>query len=251
MNKKDIKTLIIITGILLFITFISYLIFSGIEMKEKTLNASFIVNGKNYWQYQNNNWQDLNNINSINWKQYKVYTNNSYINTYYVTANNNKLYFFDKDNNSYHIEPPTLAISSKSNVEPINYEQEELNNNDQDIISSYLKSVKIKYNGEYSIKEKYKTDLDNNGELDYIYIISNQLYSDDEFYIIFAKYGNKNITINKQTDTENLSRYELGWILNITSDKLPTIILKKYYLDNYEYHLYQYTKKNNYQELFK
>lgn len=249
LNKKDIKTLIIITCILLFISFVSYFIFSGIDMKEQQLNSSFIVDGNNYWQYNDKNWKNLNSIDSINWEKYKVYTNNNYVDTYYVTSNSGKLYFFDKDNNSYHVDSPTLAISSDSNVGPINYEQEEINTSDQDIINSYLKSIKITYNGDYSVFEKYKTDLDNNGESDYIYILSNQLYSDDVFYIIFARCGSKNITINKQIVEENIEQYELAWIININSDKLPSIILKRYYLDNYEYYLYQYSKKNGYQQV--
>lgn len=250
MQKKDIKTLIIIAGILVFISFISYIIFSAFNIKETSLNSSIIVDGNSYWQYQDKNWKDLPNMDSIDWKQYRVYTNNNYIDTYYVTLTNNKLYFFDKDNNSYHLDSPTLSISAKSNVSPIDYIEEDIDNDDQTIINSYLKSQKINYTGEYSIKEKYKTDLNNDQQADYIYLISNQLYSDNPFYIMFARHKNKNISIIKQIGEENIEQYKLAWILNITSDNLSNIILKKYYLDGYHYYLYKYDKKHEYEKLF-
>lgn len=246
MNKKDLKTIIIISSVLIFISFISYLIFNGIENNKKAFNASIIVEGKEFWQYNKGNWQDLEKIDSIDWQEFKVYSENKYINNYFITTANNKTYFFDSNRESYKVTSPFLGISIESKTAPIDYTQSEFTEEDNKIINKYLNKNNINYNGEYSTKEKYSTVI--NTKQSNIYIISNELYSDEVFYIIFMRYDNKNITIIKQDG--KIDKFQLAWILDININKMPTIILKKEYMEDYEYYLYTYDKNNEYKKNF-
>ena len=71
------------------------------------------------------------------------------------------------------------------------------------------------------------------------------LYSDDVFYVVFANIDNDYITINKQVGVSEIKRYTLGWVLNITNDKLNDIILREEDREFYNYYLYRYFKGSN------
>ena len=223
------------------------LLVSSIQEKEKNdISAYLVIDGNRVLRYDGNNWEKVDSLENITMKEFKVYSNNDYKGDYFLTKTNNKYYFFDDKYNSYNIESPFLAVSVKSKLEPINYELVELNDSDYDIVDNYLKKIKINYSGDYSKQEKYVTDLNGDNKRDYIYVLSNQLYSDDVFYVVFAKCGSKYITINSQTSANDIKDYELAWILTSSKDKFNDIILKSDKNEVYNYYLYRYNQKNGY-----
>lgn len=233
-------------GLLLSFCLIFYFVYSFF-VSDKSFDANIILDGNKFFKYKNNSYENLISMEAIGKSEFKIYSSNTYIDNYIVSESNKKFYFFDKDYNSYDIGSPFLAISVDSSLMPLEYSKIEFESEDMNIINDYLKSININYNGEYNTKDKYLVDLDNDGSNDdYIYILDNELYSNDIFYIIFARVGNKSITINKQIDVSNIEKYELGWIFNVGNDGFNDIILKKMYVESYEYFLYRYSEKNGY-----
>ena len=229
----------------------SYVGLSYFEKSKKSFDGFLLVDGSEYWQYSNDSWKETNNIEEIDWHKFHVFSQNVYINDYYLSFYNNKYYFFDVDKNSYKVERPFLASSVESNISVVNYIDSSVSDDDMNIIGTYLSTNNILYHGNYSVLKKYVVDLDGKSTDDYVYVISNQLYSDeDAFYIVFAYYDDKIVTIDKQTGGDSFYDYDLAWVINVKSNGIHDIILKKYYKDNYVYSLYQYSKKNGYIRLF-
>ena len=237
MKEYNIKTFLIVIVPMLLMAIIA-IMFSH---KDKNYNVSLIVNGIDYWKYNNKKWTNLETSDEIDWKKYDIYSSNKYINSYYVTINNNKTYFFDSNNDSYDVEPPYLAITSKSNIKILNFKEVEFNDSDNNIINFYLRKIKINYEGEYSKQKKYITDINNDNKEDYLYIISNELYTDKNvFYLVFAKYNNKIIAINNQINKDIFIHYDISWILNMQHNGFNNIILTEPKEYNTRYYLYTY-----------
>lgn len=249
MKKKDLKILLSFIIIFLCIGITMYAVNLNKNNQKKKLDTSFIINGISYWQYIDKKWKNIYSIDDIDWDLFKVYSSNEYIDNYYITTNQTKLYFFDKKNNSHNVSRPFLAINKDSIIAPINYRGENLNNTDYNNISEYLQELKIKYNGEYSLAMKYTADINGDNNDEDIYIVSNELYSDQTFYLIFAKVENKYITINKQVNKDEITKYNISWIINIKNKNYYDIILSTMTKENNEYHLYEYDKNNNYKEI--
>lgn len=249
MTKSEIKTLVLFIITFLFVFVFCYIVFTKEEEHNNSLNANIIVDGSRFLEYKNLRWSDLKNLKSVETDQFKVYSDNNYFGDYFVTSANDMYYFFDSDYNSYEVDSKFLAISKNSSLSIIDYNKENFNEEDNRIINKYLGSIDIKYYGDYSIKEKYVTNLNNDEDRDYIYILCNDSYSDNVFYVIFAKVSNKLITINKQVNVDNLEKYELAWILNTTNDSYNDIILNINVFESFDYYLYSYNGDKEYNEI--
>ena len=242
MRKKDIRLFLIIVGPMFILGLIAYFISIN---SSSTHNVSFIVNGMNFWKYDNNLWKSFIDIDDLDWKKYAVYSNNRFIDNYFVTITNDKTYFFDKNNDSYDVEFPYLAISVESDIKPVNYKSLDISDDDIKIINSYLKKNKINYNGDYSEEKKYVVDINGDNKDDYIYIISNELYSLDKvFYSVFAYCNNKYVTIDLQIDSDEIVHYDLSWVLNMKHNGYYNIILTEPREYDEKYYLYEYNNQN-------
>ena len=251
LTKREIKILFIFVVVFLVMFSLCYIIVIREEQRKKSFNASVIVDGNRFFQYKDLVWSDLKRVENLKNDQFKVYSDNNYLGDYLVTFTNNKYYFFDLEYNSYDVDSKFLAINKDSNLSIVNYFDSSFDDVDNNVISKYLNSININYIGEYSVKNKYITDLDNDEKEDYIYILCNELYSDEIFYVIFAKVGNKIITINKQINVDDIVKYELMWIFNTSSNKYNDIILGKSVFEAYDYYLYSYDGDKEYDELLK
>ncbi len=249
MKKYNVKTFLIVIVPLIIMCVIAFMF----SQKDRNYITSFIINGSNYWRYKNKRWEDLSSSNDIDWQKYDVYSKNRYINNYYVTITNNKSYFFDSQNDSYEVDSPYIAIKSDTNIRLLNYNEHELDNNDIRSIKRYLKKIKIKYNGEYSIQKKYITDINNDNIEDNLYIVSNELYTDDNlFYIVFAKCNTRLITIDNQIKKDTFIHYDLAWVLNMEHNGFNNIILTEPKEYDTKYYLFSYNiDAKNYNYVFK
>ena len=249
MNKTDFKTLIVILVVLLAFLLVVFVIYNSTEKEKQDMSGNFIVDGNRFFEYNGTKWSDLGSIDSIIMNKFNIYSNNTYVGNYSVSENNGKYYFFDDEYESHDITSPFIAISEDSEVSVIDYKMADFSSSDYNKASEYLRSIDIDYNGEYNVSDKYIVDLNNDNKSDYIYVLSNQLYSDDVFYVVFANIDNDYITINKQIGVSEIKRYSLGWVLNISNDKLNDIILREEDREFYNYYLYRYFKKREYQRI--
>ncbi len=249
MNKTDFKTLIVILVVLLAFLLVVFVIYNFTEKEKQDMSGNFIVDGNRFFEYNGTKWSDLGSIDSIIMNKFNIYSNNTYVGNYSVSENNGKYYFFDDEYESHDITSPFIAISEDSEVSVIDYKMADFSSSDYNKASEYLRSIDIDYNGEYNVSDKYIVDLNNDNKSDYIYVLSNQLYSDDVFYVVFANIGNDYITINKQINVNEIEKYTLGWVLNISNDKLNDIILRKEVMEFYDYYLYRYFKNQEYQRI--
>jgi hypothetical protein len=251
MNKSQVKILSFITLIFLVFLVVIFLYSSKEKTENSFYDGSIIIDGYKYLSYESKKWQSESLEDFSYNEKFKVYSVSEFIGDYIIKEANHKYYFFDKDYNSHNINSPFLAISNESNLSMVSgVVSSLLDVEDDNVINKYLKSINIDYVGDYSIKEKYIFLNDDNVE-NSVYIISNQLYSDSVFYLIFAKYGNKLITINNQMNVDDIIHYKLLWVLNSNVDGYNDLILGDVIMESYNYYFYSYNSKDKeYNKLF-
>ena len=233
MKKTNMKIMI---GLIVFslILLIIILIFSKFETKDV---GYIVLDNSNIYEYKNHKFKISKDDDYI-WKKYNIYSNYNYVNKYYISKNN-RTYFFNDNNESMSVESPFIAFGDKLNIKLIDYKEDNnISDSDKSNIIKYLKSKNINYDGEYSTLEKYIVDLDDNGKNDNIYVVSNQLYSDDVFYVIFADVGFKFIDISFQNNN-NIIYYDIKWILSTKEKMLYDIVLYRIKNENYDFYLYR------------
>lgn len=242
MNKNDLKTLVHLLILFAILALIAFGI-SIFENKNMKLNGSVIVDNNLFLEYKQKEWKNLQSIDNIEMEKFDIYNKNSYAGQYKITETNGRNYFFDDNYESVDISSPYIAFSNKSSMAIKKCKKVKFSNEDYNEVAKYLKKINVSYSGEYNTKEKYETNLNNNNKKDYIYIVSNQLYSDDNIlYLVFAKIDNKYIEIDNQINKTNLTNYEVGWILNTSSNNYSDILLSYTKFESNEYYLYRFNK---------
>ena len=237
MNKKNFKI------VLFFVILFSIFMIIALIYQKNTFNnrGYFVIDGQKIYEYSNREYY-VAASNDIDWNEFNIYSNNEYRGVYYLVKSDNKYYFFDKNNESYKINSPFVGISKGLNFDLISYSKENFNDEDYRNINEYLKKEKINYNGEYSEQKKYVVDLDNNGNMDYVYVLSNQLYSDNSFYVVFVKIGSKYLTVSFQNESSNFNIFDLGFVVKTGDVKYNDIILSYYEFEEENYQLFRYSK---------
>jgi hypothetical protein len=228
------------------------LFFIVLKNKEKETNYSntaqyVIIDNFYYWKYQKLQWQVLDNIldptstaTEINWKNYDVYVDNKYLNTYKYVLMNDKSYFFDNDDNEIDVSETNILLSKNSNFNLKKFNEISFDDNDYNIVKNILNNKNYNYN-DLTIKKKYTIATNNN-----IYILSNYdgLNNDiDEssiYYIVFLRINKKNYILVDTTYSELAYNYDLAYVLNINNNKINNIILSYTCDEDICYDMYQY-----------
>ena len=220
MNKSNIKVFILL--IIVFAIFFALAYF--FQDDRKLSKGLVIINGYNTYEYRYRNWRKASNY-GIKWTKFNVYSNQEYVGKFSVNVNN-KFYFFDDKIKSHEIEYPFIAFGVDLNIKLVNYKEDSISDNDTVIINNYLKSKKNNYTGQFNVLKKYDVDLNNDKNNDYIYVVSNQLYTDNYIYSVFAYVDSKYIDISYLSKDDNYKSYDLAWVLSVGNDNYNDIILK-------------------------
>ena len=237
MNKSNVKVFI-----LLIIVFVIMFLLAYFFQEDRKLSKGLVViNGYNTYEYKYRNWNKVSNY-GIKWTKFNVYSNQTFVGKFSVNVNNNKYYFFDDKIKSYQIEYPYIAFGTDLKIKLKNYSEETYTSDDINLVSKYLEIKKNSYRGEYNVFKKYVADLNGDNKEDYIYIVSNQLYTDNYIYTIFAKVGSKFVDISYLTKDDDYKAYDLAWILSVGNDKFYDIILKDNSSERTRCYLLRYAK---------
>ena len=234
MNKNNIKIFITLVTVFILLIIIAFIISTGTILKK----GYIIIDEYAVLKYKNNNWHKASSE-DISWKKFTVYSGNKYVGKYKLRKSD-RYYFFDDKIKSYDIEKPFIAFSSQFNVGLVDYSKESFNDDNLKVVNNYLKKKKINYNGKYNVFDHYLVDLNNDNKVDSVYVISNQLYSNKPFYIVFAKIGLRYVDISIKQGDKISPFYGLKWVITTKNNGVCDIILNDKSSEKTKYYLLRY-----------
>lgn len=167
------------------------------DIVRKNPDYNIIIYPNNIVSYKNGIWAENKGLNTTN-LLFDVYVNNNPLGQKYLTYND-KWNLYENNNgmkNFINYEGELLAVNTNKPYNLFNYTNTELNDNDKNIISSYLTENGITYNYEDLTKSKVIYDVNRDGMRDEIYFISNAFTELEDVYnksfsIGFVKYYNE------------------------------------------------------------
>lgn len=224
-DKKNIKFIIII--IFLFIIYMFFAFFL-VNRKDDNVVNYLIIGDALIWQENSDKWYQLNDYNDMMNNNYWVYNDNDILKAQNVQYSNYKWYFFDENYNQVNNDNFRLAYSGKEKMKVANYQEENYESIDEDIISEVTKeSDEEKVDLYRKSLKKIEYDFDNDGTTEVIYTFSDYVldvmsYS-PENYMVFTK-NNKVVDVIKTDNNDILSFVE---ILDIDFDDQYEIVVSK------------------------
>ena len=239
MDKK--KSIIIISVVLIICLLIVFLVSS---LSSNNYSHYYLVLDNEIIKYEDESYTkvDPSDMDKESFKilSLKTYLGNFFYDHYDYDSSN---IFFMKEDKSYLFDKPLLGL--QDNAEYINYEK--INLEEEELLSFIptFDKVNIDNTSFFTEASKVEIDLDNNGEIDYIY---NFLYegedeSDDFSTIIVEINGNRSILdedIPKEVDNiYEITKMSLEYILDLDNDKNYELIFTKTTSDNPEYSIYK------------
>lgn len=169
MKNNRIYIFLIIAFIVFF--FLVFLLYGKDSIRKEKEEVLMLVGDNTIWSYSQNHWYDNSDeIEKYNWKKFKVYLDGKYSDEYYVWYDE-KWYIFDKDKEPKSYQEKFLAMQSNYDIKVKQFNSEP--NNNQDIVSKYLKDKGLSSASQLTTNTKTTLDIDNDNKDETIYIISN------------------------------------------------------------------------------
>ena len=215
-------------GLIIFaLIIIGYILFAiyGLPYIDSIFNKHIYIDNSVRWVYKNNKWSNIeyNSNSNINLKKYNVYNTNSkkHVGKYNLKFEKDKWYIVNKGN--YALYPVTMFAYKGTGIKIINYD---INYNlDKNIINKILTKFNINNYSEINLASSISVDLNNDGEDEIIYSISN-MYSEsaeDVYFSVMAIYedGEYKIIKFEKMDENYLAKkimFEVFAIMDYNND---------------------------------
>lgn len=237
--------IIIISGIIIFLGLVSFLVYKVNYKKSKYL---YLFTGDTEmvrWYYNDDTWYIVNNNKQLT-EKFDVYINGNYMGAYNLVYNN-RWYFFDNDNKSSNIIGDFMI---NTNYEFTSFKFQENNINDQKIIDK----LKKRFTSDSKDYEIYLNEITiDNEDLEKIYVASFKEVS-DEYEVIGPTYSavftyiNNKINFIKEFDFSNSSAskcyLDLEGIFTFENKNIKILLSCQHY-DNIPSDYYMLEKKWN------
>lgn len=238
--KKSNKSIIIFIVLLIGLSTI-FMLTIGVKLIKDNKNKDVIIVGNEaIFEKQDNKWVNISfaDINNYNWKKYYTYIDNQYYG-YYSLYNNEKWYLFKDKNQAVNYNGDLLALNGETRYKVVQFNLHDIEN--KDYITKVLNDNNIKDDSELSSSSVVYVDIDNDGEKEPIYTISNKFSMEDVgntyFSFIFMVKNDKIIYLYKKLEKDLDSSYSgckpyINSILDVDEDDQYELILSCGYYSN-------------------
>ena len=255
MIKK--RTYIILILIMVIFFGLTYIFLGSDNLKRRKYESTILVGNNSTFVYQNQKWSRLYNDNSefknLNWKEFDVYSGGEKLGEYLLWYDT-KWYAFDKNRKAKIINDDFIGINTNYEMKVLSYKEESFTSSDY--VTQILSENKLPTNSQFTANYKIDLDIDEDGILEELYVISNVFPMDFSpnklFSIVFLVKGDniyylyKDIRDNKSfngckphiqsiLDADNDNNYEILLSCNEYSNSSQTDILYKYDLEKDEF----------------
>lgn len=227
------KKIYIILMVMLVVFFFVFFILYGIdEIKTKDDQATIIVGDNTVWQYQNKRWLNVEGITSFqdyNWHTFEVFQDNQKIGDYSLWYDD-RWYVFDQDKNTISIEGNLLAYEANYDLSVSPFLEQKIS--DYKPVEKVLSRYGIDTSSKFSNSLQISFDIDQDGENEEFYLITNAFAIDftpdvlfsfvfmvknDEIYMIYEN--------TEQTSIYNTCKPYFTSFLDVNRDHNYEIIL--------------------------
>lgn len=244
MKNANFKPIIILIVIFVIYILTFFLVFSGKNQgstqkksdnnkTESTINYSYmLINNTSNWRYYKGTWSsfDPSNFNN-NKKTFKVYNDCKFLGNYYL-SHANVWDVYDSSENFVGYSGNLFAVSTDLNYTPVSTQTREMTSDEIDLVKT---NMGIKNIGYMSEKEAVDVDLDHNGIMDKIIIVSNVGSEEVEekfFNVIYVVLNNnmQKLVEDNIASKDSLSSisYNFSYIINDGTGKDGIIVGYRY-----------------------
>lgn len=225
-------------------------------------NDYVIINDKDIFKITNNKWTKINkrNINRLSFSNSYSLIGDKFIGKTYLNSNKDNFEIYDSAYQKIDATDTLITLNTKKEIEDIKIAKQYNAFDDVDMqnVNNILKRYSLD-DESFSVTLKYITDLNNDGEDDIIYSISNFYDQDNRskaFSLIFSSINNNIEMIDEvivdSADEYSTSTIYLKSVLDIDQDNNYELIISNasYGNDNNCYSIYRYdTGSNSFEKL--
>ena len=228
----------------------------------KSNNYYVIISDKEIFKVHNNKWSKISNrnINRLSFGNSYSINNNRFIGKTYLNSSKDNLEIYDNTYQKISVSDTLITINTNKKIEDIKIASffDSIDDVDMNNVNNILKRYSLE-NEMFNLNLKYIADLNNDGNDDIIYSISNFYDTEDKskaFSIIFSCINDNlevidEVIVDKADELNSKSLY----LKNISDididDKYELIVANTSYgNDNVCYSIYRYdTSSNNFVKL--
>ena len=179
------KRYIILIIVILLFGFSLYYFVGKDSIKAQKVKTTILLNNDTVFEYNNRSWIKVNDsyINDYNWKEFDVFLDSTYKGKKLVW-HDDEWYIFDKNKNAVNYNERFIGV--KANYEINVKDFEIISDEDNGYANALLSEYHLPATSELTSNDKVIVDIDNDGENEEIYIISNTFPMDTEPDTIFS-----------------------------------------------------------------
>lgn len=229
--------------------------FFGIFDKDAKEGTYLVIGNNTRWTYQDGEWKDIEEQdNFFDKNKFQIYKDFEYKGDYYMQYYNDTWYFFDDNNSSHNLYGELVAYYSENPIDVLSFKIEELTSVSEinNLIKEY--DVSIESLKELSVNQKVSIDIDNDGELEHIYSLSNLAGEEEgstEYTFSILLYEDnqkieglhKNVSLTSSKVVENY--YLISNFIDINNNQDYEMIIEKSYPLSIQYNCHMmYQLKN-------
>lgn len=223
----------------------------------KSNNDYVIINDKDIFKVTNSKWTKINkrNIDRLSFSNSYSLDGDNFVGKTYINSNKDNFEIYDSEYQKINIADTLITLNTKKDIKDIKTAKQYNTFGDDDMVNvnSILKRYSL--NDEtFNVTLKYVTDLNNDGEDDIIYSISNFYDQDNKskvFSLIFSSI-NDNIEMIDEVIVDVAEEYSsntiyLKSVVDIDQDNNYELIISNttYGNDNSCYSIYRYDISSN------
>lgn len=253
--KKNNKVYVILIIFLIVFFFLIYFLVGKKEIEKENEEVTLLLGENTIWQYKYKNWNVISNdLEQYNWEKFQIFLDGQYEDELYIW-HSDKWYIFDDNKEAINYTSNFLALKANFDINVKKFVSSEITNLSK--ISDYLSSKNISAYSELTVKTETQVDIDNDGSLEEIYIISNVFPIDSTpneiFAYVFMKKNNQIYEIfnfEEQNSVDNGVKPYINSIIDVDNDGMYEIILScaGYSIEEPENYLYKFTN-NKFEKL--
>lgn len=233
-NKKSIIIVIVILVLYLLLM----VVILGIDkLKNKLYRFEILMEPNVYLKYENGKWEDIeSDTTEMLGKKYHVYGDHQFLYEGIMQYAMNKWYAFDNNDEPLSLPDQFFAYRGNKKMDVRNFEILDMTESEIEEAKELLKEEKVNFEIVFKKTEKIEFDLDNDGKIETIYIVTNDYDYESQkkaFSIVYIKNENKvNILISHIADDyTTVPNITLKEIFDYNHNKKYELLFKQIYFD--------------------
>lgn len=248
--KKKKRYIVILVILAIYVVLMLLVMGKDLLITSKD-TATIIVGDTSVWIYKDEGWTNVTSsstLESLSWQEYDVYLDNKKAGSYYLWNSDSKWYLFDEKKNAVNKEGTLLAFSSNYDIKVKNFTSSDIRNYYH--VEKVLEENDLSTSSKYTVATETSVDIDNDGQNETFYFVSNAFsldYTPSKIFSLVFMVKNSKIypiyTDIAPNNTNNGCKPYLSAVFDIDNDNEYEMVIScgKYSTDTPADMLYKLT----------